>query len=274
MLDGFECPMNYFYTPKYKTMSTKHLSILLLLLLPFICLGQRKAKTKLISNIEFSGGFLFDIDKLTGVVSEIERETGEALPEVYDRYRDKKNYAGFNYVLLGLGGERGDRVYGMELEALRFTVSPDLEIFRKITGWDGTIYYEYIPDLERTKTAVQLSFYYGKKIIDADKYQLIAAPLASIRFLDEMKRPKSSSGFPVSNTSYMLGLGLKLKNQFWISKKMAITVGTRFLLADLGIQFDRTENPSLPLRTQRNTVFGFDFIRDELVLQLGLQFKI
>lgn len=248
-------------------MLTNRILILFLFLLPFLSLAQDTGKTKFFNNIEISGGLLFDLDSYNYIYQESE----------IDIYSNK-NYVGFGYIMIGLGGEKDNTMYGVELEILGFRVMPDLEILDEYTLSDGTVVQEYAPEFLRNKNSLQLNLYYGRKFIDSEKYQFAVAPLISLRILEEYKHSIGNAGYDIWQDSYALGLGVKLKNQFWLSDNFGITISTRFLLADLewtvdGI-FDHALAGTAPIPPKADPVFGFDFIRDEFLLQIGLQLKI
>lgn len=220
--------------------------------------GRRKSRSLELISIDFSGGLLFDINEF------YENQSAE-----FKNDSSKNNYTGTNYLSVGLNSENENRIIGLAAEIFYFKVEPTPR-----TNISQAGYIEFYPEMNREKVQSQLIFHYGKSLIQTTKYKLHWGPIASLIYSFEKHIPLSSKYYQISVADYGIGLGLKIQNQFQVTDKFGLTLGSRFFILDSLLRHERTANPTLPLRTQRQSGFTLQLLRQELLVQLGVNFKI
>ncbi len=238
-------------------MKTNLLFILCLLFgVSSVSAQKNSSKKKSTYNFEIKGGVLFDIDYRL-----------KSLPDPKATVTNN-TYTGFNYAAIAIGKIMSNTRAGVELDFYKFRIIPPFY------GVVEQIFEDPLPDYIREKVQIQASFYYGKSILQSERFDIFVAPLVGLAYRIERHVPSSSFGFPIRDTDYLLGVGGKLQGRLNLSKKIGVVFGTKVMLLDFMIRKERTENPNLTLQLLTETLGQVDILRRDVVLQLGMVFDM
>lgn len=215
--------------------------ILLIIALTIALAGH--AQNEVRHQLEIKGGFLNDLDVQRA--SFLEEDFGDA-------YR--LNYQGFKYIALGYTRAKDKTKFGVEIDYFKYG---------KLTQ-DYSLLPESVNPPGRYKQQIQFSIFYGKSIIKTKGIDLYIAPIASMAF-----RENTLFGYYVDIDApikdFVIGLGGKLQSNFSLTDNLSLSLGSKLMLLDYYV------------RNEVNSTIStnhFDFIRGDVVLQMGFVYTI
>lgn len=208
-----------------------------------ICIAfSVQSQNETIRQLEIKGGYLIDTDD----------QRFQMLDEDFgDEY--KLNYDGLRYVAIGYTETNADRKLGIEIDYFNYKV-------------ENTEYRDIIefPIASRSSNQIQFSFFYGEAIVSSKKAELYFGPIASIAFRENTLLPNSPGTFPLILRDYIAGVGGKIQANYNLTEKIGLSLGSKLMVLDFFVRDDTTINKTKT----------FDFIRGDIVLQMGLVFSI
>jgi len=189
--------------------------------------------------LEIKGGYLIDQDD----------NRASYLDDTFgDEYR--LNYRGLKYVAIGYTQVKNRDRYGIEIDYFKYGN------FSQIYIGTGPV------PPNRRQNQIQFSFFYGKSIINAEKINLFVAPIASFAIRTNTLYGTLSLDTPIRDR--IIGIGGKLQANYNITNRLGFSIGSKLMVVDY---------------FSRNISYGqiepnqFDFIRDDVVLQMGFVFN-
>lgn len=111
------------------------------------------------------------------------------------------------------------------------------------------------------------------KTSENNKFRFYISPALKAYYLVEKTNPQTSTTFPKTHWIAGINGALFFRGQYHFSEKWYLDFNTSFIGGNLGVDFQKVENPALTINQQTQGGFDFDIL-GERILRIGLGYHL